>query len=106
MKNDMFMMVLFLVIWIYQIMLLIKAYGMKHNERWILLSVFEVAACIFARVLINYYDSLDGAGFMPGMTYFPHAILSIGALFLYLIMLVITLVSWLVISIIKRKNSK
>lgn len=106
MTNDMFLMIVFIVIWVYQILLLIKATKKRQTERWILLVIFEAVCGIFARIMIRYFDSLMPTGFMPGMVYFPHTILSIGALFLYLIMLVITIVSWITVSIMYRSKDK
>ena len=49
--------------------------------------VIEIIFIIISKIVENYYNSLPGYGFMPGLTYFGETLLSLGANTIYYIML-------------------
>lgn len=85
-----FLLILYLLIFISEIVLLVFAVKRKHKKLWIALFSFEIASLIFSQILSTYFNSLPGYGIFPGLSYLAEILLSILAFFLYIIMLLIS----------------
>jgi hypothetical protein len=88
-----------------QIMLLSFSIRKKTKKLWIGTFMFEIISAIIAFVLMWYYNSLPGYGFMPGLSYFEEVLFSMVASFLYAIMLAISFIVFLFVKKRQRKNS-
>ena len=100
-----FLLVMYFLILVSQITLLTFSIRKKTKKLWIGTFVSEIISAIIAFVLMWYYNSLPGYGFMPGLSYFGEVLFSMGASFLYVIMLVISFVVFLFVQKLQRKNS-
>ena len=67
--------------------------GGKKHRLWLLGT--EAAAILLALGLTRYFESLPGTGFMPGLTYFAHAIYSMAAALVYGCLLLVSLLLFL-----------
>lgn len=96
---------LFLIIYIAIFVLLIIDFArcIKGKARWAMLFTLEILSVILSGVLLFYYDSLPGYGFMSGLSYLGEILLSYGALILYSVLFVITLITELILHCV-RKN--
>ena len=79
---------------------------LKGRIKWIWLFVIEAISAVLAAGLWIYYSSLHGYGLMPGMSYLGEIVLSIGALILYVIMLVVTSVTGLILCLVRKNKNK
>lgn len=104
MTNEMLLLAIFCVLWLYQILLLAKAIKRKEAERFVLLGIFEISCAVFARILVQYFKVLPTGGFLPGLTYLGHSLFSWAACAVYLVMFVITMISWIATHCAKRKK--
>lgn len=84
--------ILFLVLIAVQIVLLIRSVCKKEKKYWICLFSVEILSIIISVMLMIYYDSLHGIGFMPGLTYFEHWFLSFGTAIISTVILVLSLI--------------
>ena len=87
------LLILYLLGFAFQIILLVKSIKKKNNKYWIMTFVIEIIFIIISKIVENYYNSLPGYGFMPGLTYFGETLLSLGANTIYYIMLFITMLA-------------
>ncbi len=101
MTNEIFLLIIFMILFLYQLLLLVKAIKRKENERFVLLAIFEISCGVFSRILIRYFDILPSSGFMPGLTYLAHSLYSYIAFGVYVIMFALTIMSWI---IVRRKS--
>ncbi len=101
---DLFLLVVYLIVFIAEIILLVKSIKRKENKYWIKLFLIEIIFIVISFVLWIYYDSLPGYGFMPGLSYWGEILFSIGACFLYSAMLFITTCSRIIIFEKKQKQ--
>ena len=99
------MLIVYVAIFVLQIVLLVSAIRKKEISLWIFLFLLEVIPTIIAFILMKYFDSLPGYGFMPGLTYFGEVISSLGATILYAIMLFISLCALVITKVISKKDS-
>lgn len=83
--------IFYLAIFVIQIILLVKSIKNKKRKLWGTLIILEIFAIVGSVILYNYYDSLPGYGFMPGLTYLGDVLFSIGFAILYLITFIITI---------------
>ena len=90
------LLILYLLGFAFQIILLVKSIKKKNNKYWIMTFVIEIIFIIISKIVENYYNSLPGYGFMPGLTYFGETLLSLGANTIYYIMLFITMLTKIV----------
>lgn len=95
--GSLFLLILYLVVFIVQIILLVKAIKKKENKKWIKVFVLEVFSIIISIILLFYYESLPGYGFMPGLSYLGEILLSFGVAILYSVMLFITICAKIII---------
>lgn len=100
-----FLLVMYFIILASQIMLLSFSIRKKTKKLWIGTFMFEIISAIIAFVLMWYYNSLPGYGLMPGLSYFGEVLFSMGASFLYAIMLAISFIVFLFVKKRQRKNS-
>lgn len=87
----------YLGIFIYFIYRFVVGFKRKETNYWLITVLAELIMMIVARVLMNYYDSLPGTGWMPGFTYLGEYVMCYGAAWVYGISLVVTSLVFLVI---------
>ena len=97
------MLIAYIVIFILQIFLLVMSVRKKSTRLWIVLFILEIIPMVVAAVLMLYFDSLPGYGFMPGLVYFGEIISSFGAVILYAATLLVSLCALFIIKVLKRK---
>ncbi len=73
----------YILIFLLQIVLLVKAVRSKSKKLWVVLFLIELVSMLAAIGLKEYYDKLPGYGFMPGLTYIGEVLFSFGASVLY-----------------------
>ena len=95
--GSLFLLILYLVVFIVQIILLVKSIKRKEIKNWIKVFTLEVFSIIISISLLFYYESLPGYGFMPGLSYLGEILLSFGVAILYSIMLFITICAKIII---------
>lgn len=89
-----------------QIVLFVKAVKTKRNVYWIFLFVIEVISAAVTEGIARYYDSLPGySAFMPGLDYLGEVLLCIGAIALYCLMFLISVIVKIVSEERKRKQN-
>ena len=100
---DILLLITCLVLFIIQIVLLVKAIKIKGKRLWISLFCLEIIPTIILMVLYYYYENIaPRGGIMPGLSYMSEVLTCIGACILYLIMFFITMI----IGIILFEKSK
>lgn len=97
--------ILYLVIFIGQIVLLVKAIKKKETKSWIKVFLLEVFSIIISITLWQYYEILPGYGFMPGLSYLDEVLFSFGNTILSAIMLFITICTKIIIYIKSKKSN-
>lgn len=97
------MLIAYIAIFALQIVLLVLSVRKKTMWFWMVLFLLEILSMIVAFVLMRYFDSLPGYGFMPGLSYFGEVISSFGAVILYVATLFVSLFVLLIQSTKKRK---
>lgn len=92
------MVIFMLICYIVTIILFIVTYikCLKGKIKWYKLLLFESLAMLISYILMRYYDTLPGFGMMPGFTYFGETLLSLGAFYLFGIMLVVTFITYII----------
>jgi len=78
-----FLLGIYSLVFILQIVLLIKSVRHKTKKLWAVLLLSELVSLAVATCLKEYYNSLPGYGFMPGFTYMGEVLCSFGASVLY-----------------------
>ncbi len=96
------LLVVYALIFILLLIALVRC--LKSKLKWGILFVCEVLAIIFSTIFMLYYDSLPGYGIMPGLTYVGEVFISLGAMFLFLLLLAITIVLELTIYLLEKKK--
>lgn len=86
------LLVIYILIFILQIVLLVKSVRRKTNRFWKYLFLIELIPMVTASYLVGYFDDLPGYGFMPGLTYLGEYLFSFGAAILYGFMFLITII--------------
>lgn len=94
--------IIYILAFIIQIVCLVKC--IKNKLKWNILIFLEIISIITAMLLMNYYDSLPGSGFMPGLTYLGEVLGSFASMILYIAMLIITLIIKIIIFLINNKK--
>lgn len=94
--------IIYILAFIIQIVCLVKC--IKNKMKWRILIIFEIISIFTAMLLMNYYDSLPGSGFMPGLTYLGEILGSFASMILYIAMLIITLIIKIIIFLINKKK--
>lgn len=94
----------YIAIFILQIALLVLSLLKKTKKLWISLFLSEIIPMITAFVLMRYYDSLPGYGFMPGLTYIGEVLFSLGAAVIYAISLFVSLCIFAVVKTVEKKT--
>ena len=94
--------IIYILAFITQIVCLVKC--IKNKLKWSILIFFEIISIITAMLLMNYYDSLPGSGFMPGLTYLGEVLGSFAAMILYIAMFIITITIKIIILLINKKK--
>lgn len=94
--------IIYILAFIIQIVCLVKC--IKNKLKWRILIIFEIISIFTAMLLMNYYDSLPGSGFMPGLTYLGEVLGSFASMILYIAMLIITLIIKIIIFLINKKK--
>ena len=87
---DILLLIIYLAIFVIQIILLVKSIKKKEKKYWTSVFALEIISIIASIILYNYYENLPGYGLMPGLSYFGETLFSMGAIFLYGVMLCIT----------------
>ena len=91
------LLVAYIAVFALQIVLLVRSIRKKTARLWIMLFLSEIIPIIAAFVLMKYYDSLPGYGFMPGLSYFGEVISSFGAVVLYAVILFISVCAFIIV---------
>lgn len=94
--------IIYILFFIFLIVKLIKC--LKNKASWKMLFLLEFFSIIISFVLMRYYDSLPGSGFMPGLTYLGEWIACFGATILFVAMLVISTIIKLIKFIVNKKR--
>ena len=100
------MLVIYIAIFISQIVLLVFSVRRKSAKLFALLFLSEIIPLVIAYVLMRYFDNLPGYGFMPGFTYLGEILASLGAVILYATAIVASLLVLLIMFIIKKRKQK
>ena len=79
----MVMLVAYILIFVVQIILLVKVIKKKTKKLWTGLFVAELIPMLLAGILTAYYENLPGYGFMPGLSYLGEVLFSFFAAVLY-----------------------
>lgn len=79
--------VMYIVLFILQIVLLAVSIRKKKWKLWFGLFLTELLSLLLAVGLTIYYDNLPGYGMMPGLTYFGEGIFSFCAAGIYAVVL-------------------
>ncbi|MBO5180242.1 MAG: hypothetical protein J6B87_07865 [Clostridia bacterium] len=95
--------ILYLVIFIGQIVLLVKAIKKKETKSWIKVFLLETFSIIISITLWQYYENLPGYGFMPGLSYLGEVLFSFASTILSVVMLLITICAKIIIYIKSKK---
>ncbi len=96
----------YIAVFVLQIVLLIAAVRRKTAKLWITLLLSEVIPMIAAFVLMKYFDSLPGYGFMPGLSYFGEVISSLCAVVLYGVILFVSCCAFIIVKTAKSKGNR
>ena len=99
----MFLLIIYIIIFIVQIVLFVLAVKRKTNKTWIFLFSAEIIPMIISLCLMIYYNNLPGYGFMPGLSYLAEVLFSFGATILYGVLFLVSVCGFVVI---KVKNKK
>lgn len=97
------LLIIYVIILILQIICLVFSFRKKIKKLWICLLLFDFISMVTALMLMFYYDSLPGYGFMPGLTYLGEIAFSFCATVVYLVMLLVSFISFLCM---RRKINK
>ncbi len=89
--GSLFLIMIYTVTFIFQIIYLVKAIKNKTKKYWIKVFVLEIISIIISIILLFYYNSLPGYGFMHGLSYLVEVLVSFGVTILYSTMLFITI---------------
>lgn len=100
---SLFILSVYIIVFIVQIILFVKVIKEKTEKNWGRLFFFEVIPMIMALVLMLYYESLPGYGFMPGLSYLREVLSSFGAMVIYGGMFVISGITCIVWGEKKKK---
>ena len=93
----------YILIFVLHIVFLVKAIRKKSKKRWVFLFTMEFISALIAIGLKEYYDSLPGYGFMPGLSYLGEVLFSFFASVSYGVLFLISVCVFLVIEE-KKKN--
>lgn len=93
----------YILIFVVQIVLLVKSIRRKSKKLWVGLFLVEIVSMLIAIGLKEYYDSLPGYGFMPGFSYFGEILFSFCASVLYGVLLLISVSIFLAIEEKKKQ---
>ncbi len=99
---SLFLLIAYLVVFILQIIFFVKAIKKKLKKFWMILFVTEIISIFVSVGLMLYYESLPGYGFMPGLSYLGEILSSFGAMVLYAVMFV----SSVIICIVNGERKK
>ena len=98
------LLIVYIAVFILQAALLVLSVRKKTAKHWISLFSSEIIPMITAFVLMRYYDSLPGYGFMPGLSYFGEVIFSLGAAVLYCIVLFVSIFIFVIMKIYTKRE--
>lgn len=87
--TTLFLLILYLLIFIADIVLLVFAIKRKSTKLWTVLFSLETISLLFTHFSAFYFNSLPGYGIFPGFSYIGEILLSMLAFFLYILMLFI-----------------
>lgn len=93
---------MYILAFIIQIILMVKCF--KHKVKWRILLIFETICILIAMFIGNYYSSLPGYGFMPGLTYLGQVMVSYISMIIYIIMFCVTLLIKTILYLRKKKE--
>ena len=99
------LLIAYIAVFVLQIVLLTLAIRRKTAKLWITLLLSEVIPMIVAFVLMRYFDSLPGYGFMPGLSYFGEVISSFGAVVLYGVTLFVSGCAFIIVKAAKSSGT-
>ena len=99
------LLIAYIAVFVLQIVLLALAVRRKTAKLWITLLLSEVIPMIVAFVLMRYFDSLPGYGFMPGLSYFGEVISSFGAVVLYGVTLFVSGCAFVIVKATKSSGT-
>lgn len=102
------MVIIFLILHILAFILLVINYikCLKRKTEWNALFKYEVIALILTILLMLYYSNLPGVGFAPGLTYFGEEFINLCALFMYIVSLVISIATRLILILFENKKTR
>lgn len=95
--DDIFLIILYIIVLIVQIICLIKAIKSDRNRSWLCLCGFEIVAIVCVVAILFYYNNLPALGFMPGLTYLGEVLTCFAAIIVYFIMLFVTICAKIIV---------
>lgn len=89
-----FLFPIYIIIFVFQIIFLVKAMKRNTKRKWTELYSFEALSTLLAFGLFMVYEHLPtpSSSLMPGLTYFSGVIFSLGAMILYGIMIAVSVI--------------
>ena len=97
--------IMYLIIFIENISLIIKAYKKRKISSWVFLFIIEVVMIFIAINSKDYFDNLPtGNGFMAGLSHVGEYFASIGALYLYISELIVSFLAMIIMIGTKENN--
>lgn len=90
--ENMGVLIVYIVVFLFLCVLLVRA--AKGDRDWGRLFGLELLAVVASFCAIHIFDALPGRGMMPGLTWFGAVLYSMGAVAVYAVLLLITVVVW------------
>ena len=90
--EDMGVLIVYLVVFLLLCALLVRTARENSDRDWTVLFGLELLAVIGSFCAIRLFDSLPGTGTMPGLAWFAATLYSMGAVGLYSLLLLLSIV--------------
>ena len=90
--EDMGVLIVYLVVLLLLCVLLVRAGRKNRNRDWAVLFGLELLAVLGSFCAMHIFDSLPGFGMMPGLAWFAATLYSMGAVGLYSLLLLLSMV--------------
>lgn len=93
---DIVLAVIYFLLLVFHVTMLIACIRKPAPKKWLIHISSQAVTALCALFMGMYYDSLAGAGMMPGLTYFAEALYSFVAFLVFGSVLVVSLVTFLI----------
>lgn len=93
---DIVLSVLYGILLVFCIILLISTVKAPSNTKWLTLFISEALFALASVGAALVFNSLEGEGFMPGLTYFPQVIVSIVAALVFTLAFAISAIVYII----------